>query len=70
MAIKTFNIDAGIHRRFSDFCKEYGISMSRQIEMFMLHQLEENPARKREHAEKLERMSRGSARKEASFDVI
>ena len=35
MALKTFNIDAEIYRRFSEHCKKHGISMSRKIENFI-----------------------------------
>lgn len=70
MAIKTFNVDAEVHRQFASFCREHGISMSRQIEMFMQHQLEANPVTKKEHAEKLERMSLCSRKREKDFGII
>ncbi len=39
MAIKTFNVDEEVYGRFSEFCKAHGISMSRQVELFMESQI-------------------------------
>ena len=39
MVLKTFNVDEGIHAKFSQFCKEHGISMSKQIELYMESQI-------------------------------
>lgn len=40
MAIKTFNINEEVYKKFSKFCKEKGISMSKQIENFMRKHVE------------------------------
>ena len=56
MAIKTFNVNEEIYARFSSFCKEHGISMSRQVQLFMEAQLEEEPEAKKAYLEKLERI--------------
>jgi hypothetical protein len=39
MAIKTFNIDEKIHKDYSDYCKEHGISMSKRIENFIKEEI-------------------------------
>ena len=59
MAIKTFNVDENIYAKFSQFCKEHGISMSRQVQLFMESQIEEEPEAKKEYLEKLERIRKG-----------
>ena len=35
MVLKTFNLDEETYRKFSEFCRENGISMSKQINLFM-----------------------------------
>jgi len=54
MALKTFNLDEGVYRKFSGFCKENGISMSKQVEIFIEAQIEENPKIREEYLRKLE----------------
>jgi len=62
MAIKSFNIAEEVYGKYSKFCKGYGISMSKQVEMFMEAQLEEEPKAKKAYLEKLDRISRGKFR--------
>lgn len=59
MVLKTFNVQEGVYNKFSQFCKEYGISMSKQIELFMRSFLEEEPEAKKEYLQKLERIRKG-----------
>jgi len=59
MAIKSFNIQEDVYGRFSSFCKEHGISMSKQIEIFMESMIEEEPEARKEYLEKLERIRKG-----------
>ena len=59
MALKTFNLEEAVYRRFSDFCKQHGISMSKQIEIFMQAQLEEKPKVRAEYLQRLELISKG-----------
>ena len=40
MVIKTFNVDEKVYERFIQFCRDNGISMSKQIEMFMNYKLD------------------------------
>ena len=71
MALKTFNVDSEIHKKFSTYCKDHGISMSKQIETFMRAQIEENPELKKEHKDKLERMEKVAEKKQSNgFEII
>lgn len=40
MALKTFNIEEEIYKKFSAYCRKEGISMSRRIENFLRGELE------------------------------
>lgn len=66
MALKTFNIQEEVYRRFSQRCRENGISMSKQVEFFMQSMVEEPKIRK-EYAEKLERIRKGPFIRAKSF---
>jgi len=59
MVLKTFNVNEEVYNKFSRFCKEHGISMSKQIELFMESMVEEEPEAKKEYLEKLERIRKG-----------
>lgn len=67
MAIKSFNIAEDTYSKYSKFCRGYGISMSKQVEMFMEAQLEEEPKAKKEYLEKLDRISKGKFRRVKNF---
>jgi len=58
MVCKTFNVDEKTYDEFSEFCREHGLSMSKQVEMFMEAQLSEGKVRK-EYLEKLDRIRKG-----------
>ena len=68
MAIKTFNVNQDIYSKFSTFCREHGVSMSKQIQMFMESQVEDEPEAKKEYLKKLERIRNGKFIKVNSFD--
>ena len=59
MVLKTFNVQETVFKKFSDFCKGHGVSMSKQVEMFMESLIEEDPEAKQEYLEKLERIRKG-----------
>lgn len=59
MALKTFNVQEEVYNKFSSFCKGHGVSMSKQIEMFMESMVEEEPEAKKEYLEKIERIRKG-----------
>ena len=67
MAIKTFNVNESIHAKFSQFCKEHGVSMSKQVENFMSSQLEDEPQAKQEYLKKLDRIRKGKFIKVDNF---
>jgi len=56
MVLKTFNVEEITYKKFSGFCKGNGISMSKQIELFMQSVIEEEPEAKKEYLKKLERI--------------
>lgn len=59
MALKTFNLNEEVYKKFSEFCKENGISMSKQVEIFIEAQLEERPEVREEYLMKLEAIRKG-----------
>ncbi len=67
MVLKTFNIQEDVYKKFSKFCKEHGLSMSKQIELFMRSFLEEEPKARKEYLEKLERIRKGGFIRVKSF---
>jgi len=40
MVLKTFNLDEKTYKKFSRYCRERGISMSKQVDLFIKAQLE------------------------------
>lgn len=67
MVLKTFNVQEDVYKKFSKFCKEHGLSMSKQIELFMRSFLEEEPKARKEYLEKLERIRKGRFIRVKSF---
>jgi len=59
MVLKTFNVEEIVYKKFSDFCKGHGVSMSKQVELFMESMIEEEPEAKQEYLKKLERIRKG-----------
>ncbi len=59
MVLKTFNVQEDVYKEFSDFCREHGISMSKQIDTFMRSMIEEDPEAKKGYLEKLNRIRKG-----------
>ena len=59
MVLKTFNLEEGTYNKFSEFCKSNGMSMSKQIDIFIKSQIEEKPKVKIEYLRKLESISKG-----------
>lgn len=67
MVLKTFNVEEEVYSKFSKFCKEYGISMSRQIQLFMESMIEQEPEAKKKYLEKLNRIRNGKFIKVNNF---
>ncbi len=70
MALKTFNVDESTYKEFSQFCRENGISMSKQVDIFMKAQIEEKPRVRAEYLKKLEAIRRGRFIKVKNVDDI
>jgi len=68
MAIKTFNLDEDVYNQFSEFCRENGLSMSKQINIFIKAQIETKPKVREEYLRKLEVIRRGRFIKIGSMD--
>lgn len=67
MVLKTFNVQEDVYGSFSHFCKEHGINMSKQVELFMRAFIEEEPEAKKEYLKKLERIRKGGFIQVESF---
>ncbi len=67
MALKTFNIEETTFIKFSKICKEQGLSMSRQIDMFIKSFVEEEPVARAEYLEKLRKIRSGKFIKVENF---
>lgn len=63
MALKTFNINEEVYKKFSKVCKEHGISMSKQVEIFIESQISEEKEVKPEYLKKLEQIKKGKFHK-------
>lgn len=68
MVLKTFNLDNETYKKFSEFCKENGLSMSKQIDLFIKAQIEESPKVREEYLKKLELIRKGRFIKVGSFE--
>lgn len=67
MTLKTFNLEDETYKKFSEYCKENGLSMSKQIDIFIKSQVEEKPKVRKEYLEKLERIRKGKFIRVDSF---
>lgn len=61
MSIKSFNVEDETYKKFSEYCKGSGISMSKQIEFFMKSVVEEEPTVKKEYIDKINRIRKQKA---------
>jgi antitoxin component of RelBE/YafQ-DinJ toxin-antitoxin module len=62
MVLKTFNVDEKVYGKFSKFCKGHGISMSKQVELFMEAQMEDKEV-KPAYLKKLDKIRKGKYHK-------
>ena len=67
MVMKTFSVGEEVYSKFSSFCKENGINMSKQVELFMESMIEQEPEAKKEYLEKLNRIRNGKFVKVSNF---
>ncbi|MFH1212305.1 MAG: hypothetical protein V1659_05275 [Candidatus Woesearchaeota archaeon] len=70
MVLKTFNVEEAVYRKFSEFCRENGISMSKQINFFIKSQMESEPKVRQEYLRKLDAIRRGRFIKVKNADEI
>jgi antitoxin component of RelBE/YafQ-DinJ toxin-antitoxin module len=68
MVLKTFNLDNETYDKFSEFCKENGLSMSKQVDIFIKAQIEESPKVREEYLKKLELIRKGRFIKVGNFE--
>jgi len=59
MVLKTFNVQEEVYDKFSHFCKGHGISMSKQVDIFMESMIEEEPEAKQKFLQKLDVIRKG-----------
>ena len=67
MVLKTFNLDEETYKKFSEFCKENGFSMSKQVNFFIQSQMAEEPKIREEYLKKLEQIRKGKFVKVTDF---
>jgi len=70
MVLKTFNLEEGTYKKFSEFCKGNGLSMSKQIDIFIKAQIEENPEVRETYLKKLESIRKGRFIKVRVDDIL
>jgi len=63
MVLKTFNLNEAVYNKFSKFCKEHGISMSKQVELFIESQVNMETEVKPKYLKKLEKVRNGKYHK-------
>ncbi len=63
MVLKTFNVEEDTYNRFSEICRKHGISMSKQIELFMESQIGDIKEVKPEYLKKLKKIIKGKHHK-------
>ena len=68
MVIKTFNLEEDVYKQFADFCKAHGLSMSKQINIFIKSQIETEPKVREEYLQRLESIRRGRFIKVGSIE--
>ena len=54
--LKTFNVGEEVYRKFSLFCKDRGMSMSKQVDFFMRSVVEEELQVREEYIAKLNKI--------------
>lgn len=70
MVLKTFNVGEEIYAKFSKFCKEHGISMSKQVEFFMESQITDEFDNREVKPSYLKKLARIRKEKHYKFNTI
>ena len=56
MVLKTFSLQEDVYKKFAFFCRDNGLNMSKQIQMFMQSFIAKEPEVREEYIKKLERI--------------
>ncbi len=59
MVVKSFNVSEDIYRQFSAFCRQRGLSMSKQVQFFMESVLDREPKANKKFLKRLDRIEAG-----------
>ena len=70
MVLKTFNLNDEVYSKFSEYCRANGISMSRQVDIFIRAQIEENAEVREEYLRKLDGIRKGRFIKADVDDIL
>ena len=70
MVLKTFNLDEDVYKKFSEFCRENGISMSKQVNIFINSQMADKEEVREEYLKKLDRIRKGKFIRFRSVDEL
>ncbi len=68
MVLKTFNLEENVYKKFSNFCKENGLSMSKQVNIFIKAQIAVEPKVREEYLQKLDAIRKGRFIKVGSIE--
>ena len=68
MVIKTFNLEEDVYKKFADFCKKNGLSMSKQVNTFIRSQIEVKPKVREEYLQRLDTIRKGRFIKVGSIE--
>ena len=60
MVVKSFNVSEETYEEFSKKCKRLGLSMSKQVDLFMKAQIEEEPRAREEYLQRLEQIRKAN----------
>lgn len=69
MTIKSFNVEDETYKKFSEYCKNSGVSMSKQVEFFMRSVVEEDPIARKEYLDKLDNIRKSKFLKVSDFSA-
>ena len=70
MVLKTFNLSDEAYRKFSKFCKENGLSMSKQVDFFIKSQVDDSPVARKEYLDKINAIRKGRFIKVKVDDIL
>lgn len=68
MVLKTFNVADETYSKFASICKSNGMSMSKQVDLFMESFVKEEPIARKEYLEKLSKIRAKSSLRVGSLE--